>query len=337
MKLTNFLAMMTVAMCAVACSNDDDVKPEYSEKIAGKYNGSMELAVGGDSQGSLEGMAVTIDRVNEDSVNVTLDAFDFGTYSIPEVKAGGKVEMKSSTYAVNGKINVTVGTLNISGDFDGSTNGKTLDMTINFRFGAMPATVVATFAGSQSQNSMTLNTSAYDTWTYVNLKTGKTQTIRDFSAWNYLINNNVVETVAAQGSEDDITIDWHIAIHRYDIRTNGGSAVATTSKVMSEVTSLPTGGYKEDETVENKLIIDMANMMAGKIGYAATAKMNPVLCEWLTKTATGTMPPYIYEPTNLIYVLKNSDGSYAKLKFTDNTNAEGKSGYVTFSYEYVAQ
>ncbi len=189
----------------------------------------------------------------------------------------------------------------------------------------------------QPQSSMTIDASDYGKWTYINLKTGETKTIRDFSSWNYLTEGAVVETVAAQGSEADIAMDWHIAIHRYDIRTNGGFAVATTSTTLSEVSVLPASGYQEDETVENTLIVDMTGMMQSKIGYASTARTNPVLCTWLTKTATGTMPPYIYEPTNLIYIVKNKDGSYAKLKFTDHQDAEGNSGHVTFSYEYVGQ
>lgn len=338
MRLKNYMAMTALALCAAACSSDnDEVKPEYAEQVAGTYNGSMDLAVSGSSQGSLEDMKVALTRVTEDSVNITLAAFNFGSYSIPEIKAGSKVAMKSNTYTLDGSLNTTVGTLNVTGDFTGTTDGKALSLTVNFQFGAMSMPVVATFGGSQSQSSMTVNTSDYGTWTYINLKTGETKTVRDFSAWNYMTDGEVVETTAAQGSEADVTIDWHIAIHRYDIKTNGGSAVATTSTVMSEVASMPTSGYTEDATVENTLITDMANMMAGKIGYASSAKMNTVLCEWLKKTATGTMPPYIYEPTNLIYVVKNSDGSYAKLKFTDNTDAEGNSGYVTFSYEYVAQ
>lgn len=187
------------------------------------------------------------------------------------------------------------------------------------------------------KSQMTVNTSDYGTWTYIDLKTGKTQTIRDFSAWNYMTDGKIVETTPAQGNEADITIDWQIAIHRYDIKTNGGEAVATTETLMANVTAMPEGGYTADKTVENTLLTDMSGMANSKIGYAATAKMNPVLCGWLKKTATGAMPPYTYDPTNLIYVLKCKDGSYAKLKFTDNTDAEGKSGYVTFSYEYIAK
>lgn len=189
----------------------------------------------------------------------------------------------------------------------------------------------------QPQSSMTIDASDYGKWTYINLKTGETETVRDFSSWNYLTDEAVVETVEAQGSEADIKIDWHIAIHRYDIRTNSGSAVATASTVMSEVSAMPAGEYQQDETVENTLIVDMTGMMQSKIGYASTARTNPVLCGWLTRTATGSMPPYIYEPTNWVYVVKNKDGSYAKLQFTDHQNAEGNSGHVTFSYQYAGQ
>lgn len=192
-------------------------------------------------------------------------------------------------------------------------------------------------APSPVQSTMTVNASDYGTWTYIDLKTGKTQTLRDFSPWNYLSKGTVVSTTPAQGSQADITIDWQIAIHRYDIQTNGGAALATTEKEMDKVTAFPESGYTEDVTVENTIVTDMSGMMDNKIGYAATGKQNNVLNQWLTKTATGAMPPYVYEPTNLIYVVKCKDGSYAKLKFTDYSNDANKSGYVTFSYEYLAK
>ena len=50
------------------------------------------------------------------------------------------------------------------------------------------------------------------------------------------------------------------------------------------------------------------------------------------------MPPYTYKLSNLVYVVKFKDGAYAKLKFTDFTDATGqKNGFVTFSYEYKAK
>ena len=131
-----------------------------------------------------------------------------------------------------------------------------------------------------------------------------------------------------------MTIEWHIAIHRFDIKTNGGAAVATTAKDFASVTEWPIDGYQKDVQVKNKLITDMSGMMKGEIGYAAASDYNEVLSAWLTKTPTGSMPPYTYDPTNIVYIVKNADGSYAKLLFTDYSNDEGTTGHVTFSYEY---
>lgn len=42
MKLKNFLAMMAIALCAVACSDNDDKKEDTvipAQEVAGIYNG----------------------------------------------------------------------------------------------------------------------------------------------------------------------------------------------------------------------------------------------------------------------------------------------------------
>lgn len=187
------------------------------------------------------------------------------------------------------------------------------------------------------KNSTTIDASNYNNWTYINLETGQTQTLRDFNQWNYLTKGKVVETVEAQGNESDIKIKWHIAIHRYDIKTNNGQAIATAETEMDNVTTIPTAGYKADETVENKILTDMSGMMQGKMGYAATSKLNSVLSGWVIATPTGSMPPYTYAPTNLIYIVKFTDGSYAKLKFTNFQSAEGERGHVTFSSVYMSK
>ncbi len=184
---------------------------------------------------------------------------------------------------------------------------------------------------------LSLDASDYSVWTYINLKTGEMETLQDFSEWNYISGSDIVKTKDAEGSEDDITIDWHIAIHRYDIRTNNGSAVETEYTKFSDLTEIPTSGYEEDVMVENEIITDMTDMMTGTVGYAAVDLINPVLCGWLESTPTGSMPPYTYEPTGLVYVAKFEDGSYAKLLFTDYTNDMGSSGYVVFSWEYYEE
>ena len=42
MKVKNFLAMAAIALCAVACSDDDDVV-NFSENVEGTYDGSLSM------------------------------------------------------------------------------------------------------------------------------------------------------------------------------------------------------------------------------------------------------------------------------------------------------
>ena len=47
------------------------------------------------------------------------------------------------------------------------------------------------------------------------------------------------------------------------------------------------------------------------------------------------MGAFVYTPSKNVFVVKFADGGYAKLLFTDATDAEGHSGHVTFAYEYT--
>ena len=188
------------------------------------------------------------------------------------------------------------------------------------------------------KNSKASEATKDDMGTYVNLETGQTETHRDFSEWNYYKVENKkrvkYKTVPAQGSEADIKIKWHIAIHRYDIKTNNGEAVATAEKSISKVKILPATGYEADKIIEDKIITDPSEMSSGKVGYASKSNLNKVLDGWLIKTPTGKMPPFSYKLSELVYVVKFKDGSHAKLKFTDHLSSVGKTGHVTFQYEF---
>ncbi len=335
MKFSKIVAIAFAALSIIGCDKSDDPVIDHAQNITGTYYGNLELSVNGKTMGSVENISLQVDRIDAENVTFVLDAFDFSSYSIPQIEAGAAVKSGSGIYVTEGDIHTESESFTTTGDFNGETDGQSISVVFNFQFGAMPMPVVGTFKGSKSQATMTVDARDYNSWTYINLATGATQTVRDFSAWNYLSSGSVTSTTPAVGSESDITIDWHIAIHRYDIKTNGGAALATEETNMGNVTSFTSSGYIEDENVENGIITDMTDMMKGIIGYASTAKVNPVLSKWLTATPTGTMPPYTYEPTNLIYVVKCTDGNYIKLKFTDNTNETGTSGYVTFTYEYV--
>ena len=128
-----------------------------------------------------------------------------------------------------------------------------------------------------------LDVSAYDKWTYVNLKTGETEIHPDTSEWIYTDGS-----VSEPKAKETIGIEWHIAIHRYEIKTNGSMVFDTEKTNMNEITELPEGDYKADENITNEdeeyaIITDMSKMMQGNVGYAKTATVNKVLCSWVKR------------------------------------------------------
>ena len=180
------------------------------------------------------------------------------------------------------------------------------------------------------------NYSDYGSWTYYDLESGQSESHPDATEWIYTDGS----TREAQTPEA-IGIDWHIAIHRYEMKTNGGQVFNTGSKDFEAVTSLPSGGtWVGDRTFpygesELEVITDMANMMQGGVGYSKNPTLNESLCAWVVRTETGSMPPTKYEPTNNVYVVKFADGSWAKLQFTDAGNTDtNASGYITWKYAF---
>lgn len=157
--------------------------------------------------------------------------------------------------------------------------------------------------------TMTVNATSYTDWVYVNFETGETKKAA------------VEDTATPEG------FDWDIAIHRYDIKTNGGEAVATEMKSLDAVNQAPQSGYVKDS--QGKIIVDISDMMNGNIGYADT-NLNSVLCTWI-KQDMSSMPP-VTTLSELVYVIKGADGKYTKIRFTDNRNDENKTGHITFEY-----
>lgn len=158
--------------------------------------------------------------------------------------------------------------------------------------------------------TLTVDASAYDNWVYVDLKSGKTQTV----------------TMAGTDDESAVNIDWQLAIHRYtDVKTNGGAVINTKQTNMDLVSTLPAGEYTADK--EEKILYQFI-MPPTDENYVNT-HINKVMV-W----TEGSAMDKTLKPTNHVFVLKCKDGTYAKLQFTDLTNAENVKGHITFNYEY---
>lgn len=190
-----------------------------------------------------------------------------------------------------------------------------------------------------AENQLYIDASDYEKWVYVDFETGKTETHDSFDDCYF---SGDASVVAGTGDEStDVTIAWDLAFHRYEVRTNGGSAIETAYTEIEDVAEIPTAGYTadinityEDNYSEGYYIIqDMSQMMSGSVGYAHNADYNTVLSKVVSRT--GSMGSYVYSPSDYVYVVKGADGSITKIKWTSATSTTGDSGYVTIDYEHT--
>lgn len=159
----------------------------------------------------------------------------------------------------------------------------------------------------------------------------------EYTEWAYIDLSGRKVTTVPIGEEYDSKIpgDWDFAIHRYDIKTNGGAAYKTAYTSFDDLKAagkLPEEtAFVEDEWTTDKIAIDMTGMMDGNIIYTDSYR-NTVLSSWLN-VDTSTMPP-IYTMSNQVYIIRLKDNTYAAIRFTNYTNARGIKGYIDFDFLY---
>lgn len=158
----------------------------------------------------------------------------------------------------------------------------------------------------------------------------------DYMRWTYIdfhsltIDSLQIDTLAGHVQQDPA--DWDIAIHRYDVRTNGGAVLETGSTgftALQNASKMPEGTYVEDEW--SKVTVDMSHMMEGYLVYSE-CYLNPELCKWLN-VDTSSMPP-TYTPSNKVYMVRLKDSTYAAVRLSNYMNASGVKGYMTIDYIY---
>lgn len=171
------------------------------------------------------------------------------------------------------------------------------------------------------------------------LRTGMvTVDAMDYAKWVYFDFETGEPEIAPVGG--DVPSNWTIAIHRYDIKTNGCKVYATKETSWEAVTVAPADGTKDSEgnmvtylaDTDGKIITDMSGMAGGNVVYADT-KLNVVLGSWLRMEG---MPP-AFVMSNVVYTVLCANGKYAKIKFTDYSNDDDVRGHITFKYEYPLQ
>lgn len=171
--------------------------------------------------------------------------------------------------------------------------------------------------------TLLIDATDYAQWTYINLHAEKVDSTRI---------TGTDGTEVPMGESGTLPEDWDFAIHRYDVKTNGGSVIETSFTSMDAMllaTGIPEGTYVTD--VQTDITIDMSGMMDGNILYARSS-YNAELAKWLN-VDTSTMPP-IYTLSYKVYVVRLKDGTHAALRLNAFRNEQNTSGHLTIEYAY---
>ena len=91
----------------------------------------------------------------------------------------------------------------------------------------------------------------------------------DYTKWVYLDFHGRTAVTAGM-SDVEVPSDWDIAVHRYDVKTNGAAALETGMTGLELFISsgkMPEGDYVEDEWTTEQIIVDAtyATARAGTI------------------------------------------------------------------------
>ena len=129
--------------------------------------------------------------------------------------------------------------------------------------------------------------------------------------------------------------EWSIAIHRNNVRTNGGGVYETP---FTSIDQLPESAgafadveFAADEWSENEVWNDRSQMLSGIVASQGI-RINKVLSAWLAMDIPP-MPP-AFRLNNHVFVLRLADGTYAALQLSNYVSPEGKKCHLTINYKY---
>lgn len=194
---------------------------------------------------------------------------------------------------------------------------------------------------------ISLDARSYAHWYYINLHRRTIDTVAVTTAltgqwdgrsqWTYY---NVRGTVYTEKEVRKVNTqpepqEWDIAIHHFDVKTNGGAATVTQYSSIDDMPSTSSAfveaTFTEDEWTTHQCIVDLSTMMAYDIWYASSY-VNRVLTGWVTMDISS--PPPVYSSSQRAYVLRMKDGTYAALRLISYMSDRGTKGYLIIDVKY---
>ncbi len=129
--------------------------------------------------------------------------------------------------------------------------------------------------------------------------------------------------------------EWSFAVHRNNVRTNGGAALKTSYTAIDQ---LPESSeafkhmvFTDDEWTENQVWDSQEQMLTGYVPSQGIT-INRVLSSWLT-IDIPPMPP-AFSIDNHVFVLRLNDGTYAALQLENYLSPNGTKCFLTINYKY---
>lgn len=128
--------------------------------------------------------------------------------------------------------------------------------------------------------------------------------------------------------------EWDIAVHRNNVRTNGGAVYQTNITDINAIgssTSYATLPFVEDEWNETDVWTVNSQMLSGVVGNQRI-KINTELSKWLTMEIPPMPPTFVYNGN--VFIVRLKDGTYAALRLKNYKTTDGRNCGLTIEYRY---
>ena len=126
--------------------------------------------------------------------------------------------------------------------------------------------------------------------------------------------------------------NWTFAVHRNNVRTNGGTVYETALTDIKDVRKITDDGlFTPDEWSEKTVWADQSQMLSSLVGSQGI-KVNKVLSSWL-RVDIPPMPP-AFTLNNHVFILRLNDGTCAALQLENYQSTKGVKCCLTINYKY---
>jgi len=195
-----------------------------------------------------------------------------------------------------------------------------------------------------------VDATTYDDWTYIDLHDLSKEYIKKSipteltGAWDSVTcytyqeikNGNSIELSSVQTDSQPEPEVWDIAIHHFEIRTNGGQSFETSytslDQVPDSLSLIPDVVWESDVLTHDRVWVDLSNSLAFDIGCQTIAISQP-----LSRMASMDVsnPPPIYSVSGKVCLLQMKDGTVVGLFLDNYMNSKGQKGHLTISLKFL--